>query len=49
MNSVDDNKSAQVPVLAQWVEPEIRVLSVAETANDVGVGGDGGVGDCSFS
>lgn len=35
--------------ILEWVEPEVRVLAVTETAFNPGIGGDGGGADCSLS
>lgn len=35
--------------ILEWIEPEVRVLAVTETAFNPGSGGDGGIADCSAS
>lgn len=35
--------------ILEWIEPEVRVLAVTETAAEVGSGGDGGPADASLS
>lgn len=36
--------------ILEWIEPEVRVLPVTETAANPGVGADGGAfGDCTLS
>lgn len=35
--------------ILEWIEPEVRVLPVTETSFNPGVGGDGGIADCSLS
>lgn len=37
-----ETKTAATKSLQKWVEPEVRVLPVTETAGNPTVGGDGG-------
>jgi len=50
LTSISDASSGQKTVLLEWVEPEVRVLPVTETAFNPGPGGaDGGAFDCTLS